>query len=93
MGRGDTLWGWLAEETELTAEPIPGQSLVEVAGDCRVLIENHFGVKAYSPEKIVVKVKWGCVQVCGSGLMLARMTREQLVIRGKIGSVCLQRRG
>lgn len=93
MGRGQRFLDYLAEEAELSAEPIPGQPLVEIAGDHRVLIENHFGVKGYSSEQIIVKVKFGCIRVCGHCLELVRMTKEQLIIRGKIDAVTLQRRG
>lgn len=93
MGRGRNFLERLAEEADLTAESLPGQPIVEVAGDRRVLIENHFGVKAYSREQIVVKVKFGFVCVCGCGLELMRMTKEQLVIRGRIEGITLQRRG
>lgn len=92
MGKGHFFLERLAEDTDLTMEPLPGQPIVEIAGDRRVLIENHLGVRAYGREKILVKVKYGCICVCGCGLELLRMTREQLVIRGKIDAVTLQRR-
>ena len=76
-----------------SAEPLPGQPIVEIAGDRRVLIENHFGVKEYSREKIGVKVKYGLVCVCGCDLELIRMTKEQLIISGRIDAVTLIRRG
>lgn len=93
MGKGRFFWERLAEESELAMEPLPGQPIVELAGERRVLIENHCGVKAYGRERILVKVKYGCVCVCGTGLELIHMTREQLVIRGRIDGVTLQRRG
>ena len=83
----------LADGADLSAEPLPGQPIVEIAGDRRVLIENHFGVKEYSRERIGVKVKYGVVTVCGCGLELIRMTKEQLVISGRIDGVTLARRG
>ncbi len=89
MGRGRDLLHRLAEETE---EPLPGQPIVELAGDTRVLIENHFGVKAYGREKIIVRVKYGWVSICGCGLELQRMTKEQLIIRGRIDGIAIQRR-
>lgn len=92
MGRGRFFLERLAEDTDLTMEPFPGQAIVEITGDRRVLIENHYGVKAYGQDKIIVKVKYGAVCVCGCGLELLRMTREQLVIRGRIDGVTLQRR-
>lgn len=92
MGRGRFLLDRLTEEADLAGEPLPGQPIVELAGDRRVLIENHFGVKEYGSQRITVKVKYGCVCICGCGLELQRMTREQLVICGRIDSVTVQRR-
>ena len=93
MGRGGYFLQRLADGADLTTEPLPGQPIVEIAGDRRVLIENHFGVKEYSRERISVKVKYGLVSVCGCGLELMRMTKEQLIICGRIDGVTLQRRG
>ena len=66
--------------------------LAELAGCGRVLIENHSGVLAYSPEMITVKVNYGCLEICGENMMLAEMRREQLVISGVICSINIHRR-
>lgn len=92
MGRGRLLFEKMAQEADFSAELMPGQPIVELAGDRRVLIENHFGVKAYSRERILVSVKYGSVCISGCGLEMMRMTKEQLVICGKIDSILLQRR-
>lgn len=87
--------GWierLAESADLQGEAFPGQTLVEIYGERRVLIEHHGGVTEYGREKIQVKVRYGSLCVCGSCLELARMTAEQLVITGRIDSVSLCRR-
>lgn len=83
----------LTDNADLMGEPIPGQPVVEIAGERRVLIENHFGVKEYSRERIAVKVKYGLAVVCGGCLELSRMTKEQVVISGRIDGVSLIRRG
>lgn len=82
----------LAEGTELAAEAVPGLPVAELAGDRRVLIENHQGVTEYGSEKIRVRVRFGELCVCGSGLALARMTKNQLVICGRIDTVEVCRR-
>ena len=82
----------LADGTDLSSEPMPGLPVVELAGDRRVLIEGHGGVTEYGCEKICVKVRYGCVSVCGCGLELTRMTKQQLVITGRIDAVQIQRR-
>lgn len=83
----------MTESLELDVDVIPGLPLIEIAGDCRVLIENHSGVREYSSEKIGVNVKYGRILVCGCGLKLSQMTKEQLVISGRIDGVTLCRRG
>ena len=63
--------------------------LVELAGQNRVLIENHLGVLAYSLEEIQVMVCYGSVRVIGSELRLMEMNKEQLVISGRIDALQL----
>lgn len=92
MSKGRFLLDRLTEDADLAAQPLPGQPIVEIAGDRRVLIENHFGVKEYGTQRITVKVKYGCVCICGEHLELMRMTKEQLVICGRIDCVTVQRR-
>ena len=93
MKQHDGLFTRLATDLELPGEVLPGQSLVELAGDNRVLIENHRGVVEYSRCRIGVAVRCGQIQVCGSGLELARMSQDQLVIIGQVESIHLLRRG
>ena len=93
LDRGAAVFLMFNNPADLLAEPFPGQPIVEIAGDQQVLIENHAGVTAYSRESIQVKVKFGCICICGCGLEMIRMTKDQLVIRGKIEGVTLQRRG
>lgn len=92
MARSGDWLQHLADRTELESEALPGLPILEIAGDRRVLIERHGGVVEYGPERIQVRVAYGTVCVTGCGLELVRMTNRQLVIGGRIDSVCLQRR-
>lgn len=76
---------------DLPDAPLPGLPLVELSGQNRVLIENHLGVTQYGRESISVRVKFGQIRVSGCDLELARMTKEQLVITGRIDGVSLYR--
>lgn len=82
----------LAERADLQGEPLPMQPVVEIAGESRVLIENHRGVYQYTREQIGVHMRYGCLTVCGCNLTLSQMTRERLVISGRIDGVTLLRR-
>lgn len=92
MAREHRLLERIAEEMDLPGEPIPGQSILELSGDSRVLIENHLGITQYCREKICVKVKFGHIAICGCNLEMASMTREQLIITGRIDAVTVHRR-
>lgn len=81
----------LMDEMDLPGETLPGQPLVEVAGDRRVLVENHHGVTEYGHEQIRVRVKYGELCVCGRELEMIRMTKAQLIITGYIDAVHLVR--
>ena len=92
MGKGSRFLEQLTQSADMSGECLPGQSLLELLGDNRVLIERHRGVQEYSRERIGVNVKFGVVTVCGTQLILSCMNREQLVITGKIEGVMLSRR-
>ena len=92
MARSGDWLQHLADRTGLESEALPGLPILEIAGDRRVLIEHHSGVLEYGPEQIRIRVAYGTVCVVGCGLELVRMSHKQLVIAGRIDSVCLQRR-
>ena len=82
----------LGESLDLPGEHPPGQPIVEIAGDRRVLIEGHRGVVQYDKCLIRIRLAYGAVQIQGRELELAHMTKESLVIFGRIESVTLCRR-
>ena len=82
----------ITDAADLQDELLPGIPLVEIAGDGRVLIEHHFGVTEYGRCQVCVRVKYGFVIVTGSRLEFSRMTRDILIISGRIDCVRLERR-
>lgn len=81
-----------AEISDLPGETLPKLPLVEIAGDRRVLIENHKGVTELGCDRICVKVPFGNVEINGKGMSIVHMTQHQLVISGKIDYVKLIRK-
>lgn len=92
MGKRGNWMERLTEGLDAAEVATPGQPLVEICGERRVLIEHHRGVSRYGRDLICVRVRYGEVALRGSGLELANMTRDQLVVCGKIHSVTLIRR-
>lgn len=82
----------LADRADLQGEALPGIPIVELAGDRRVLIERHNGVTEYSPQRICVGVSYGVVSIIGRELKLMRMSKEQVVICGRVDEISILRR-
>ena len=61
--------------------------LIEIAGQKRVLIENHLGILAYSIEEIEIKVSYGKVIIQGQDMTILQLNSEQLVVIGRICAV------
>ncbi len=76
---------------DLSAQPMPGVPIIEMAGNRRVLIENHQGVMEYGKERISIVVKFGKVVITGSELEICYMSRQQLIITGCIDGVTIER--
>jgi sporulation protein YqfC len=91
MAKRRSIFEAITMAADLPDEAIPGLPLVEIAGDRRVLIENHQGVVAYGTEQICVKVTYGTLSVCGCRLELTRMTKGQLIVSGITDKVVLYR--
>ena len=79
----------VADHAELMDEVVPGQPVVELLGEGRVLIEGHRGVSAYSDQEIEVKTRLGVVRIYGCNLKLTNMSTYRLVISGSISCVYL----
>ena len=92
MGMRHRFWDKMLEQSEHGISSAPYQTIIEIAGEHRVLIENHLGVVTYGKERILIKVTYGFISVCGCHLEMKCMSREQVVIFGDIHSVSLQRR-
>ena len=81
----------IAERMDLPGESFSVQSVVEILGCSRVLIENHQGVTEYGPERIRVRVRQGTIGITGKELRLCRMGGCQLVIMGDIAGIQLEK--
>ncbi len=83
----------LVDGMDMPGECLPGQPLLELYGEDRVLVENHLGITEYGSERIRVRVRYGGLCITGRCLHLCRMQNRQLVIMGKIQTISLDRGG
>ena len=81
----------LLDSGGLEDECIPGQSVVELLGDNRVLIEYHRRIIEYELERIRIGVSYGVVCIAGGNLRLRHVTSRKLLITGRIDRLELHR--
>ena len=81
----------LKELVTASGQPLPGMPIVELAGNKRVLIENHLGITEYENERIGILVKYGKLIVTGEALEICCLSGQQLVITGKIDGILVER--
>lgn len=93
MKKGKQILRQEIEKVHAKVDAFPGVPLVEIAGNSRVLIENHMGILEYGYENIIVKLNYGTLCVCGANLTMAQMTKHQLVILGSIHSLSITKGG
>lgn len=91
MTNRKSIWRNLLDSGGLEDECIPGQSVVELLGDNRVLIENHRSIMEYEFERICIGVSYGMVCIVGGNLRLRHVTRRKLLISGNIERLELHR--
>ena len=93
MKRGKRIIDHVVHGMDLDMEAIPGRPFVEIVEDCRVIVENHYGISVYQNERIYVAVNYGEIQVTGDRLSVVQMTKSRIVIAGVIHCVQLCKRG
>lgn len=82
----------VTQSMNLMSDAVPGLPLVEIAGEHRVLIENHKGIVKYAVDEIIVRVPFGYFRVIGEKLKLLQMTDARLVIGGSIQGVEIEKK-
>jgi sporulation protein YqfC len=89
MMKGEKIFDHLANIIASEEVNIPGQSIMELCTNRRILIEEHKGLLEYGPEKVMVEVSFGKLCIVGSGLKVAKMTSQQIAVVGCIRAVHL----
>ncbi len=90
--KGNEIFDRLSMSFDLPSESLPGQSVLEMIDNSRLIVENHCGLIKYTTNDICVRVKFGNIVVRGAKLRIVKMTDHTIVICGCIESVEMQRR-
>ena len=77
----------IPEFMNLPDQSLPGVPIVELYGDRRVLIEGHCGISHYGSETVRVKTPCSTLCICGRGLQMSVLSKDQLIITGTVQSI------
>ena len=91
MNQHNKVLARLTKLLDLSVSTMPGVPIVEMAGNRRVLVENHHGVAEYEKTRIIILVKFGKIIIAGMNLEICHMSRHQMIIIGCIDSVSIER--
>jgi len=61
--------------------------IINAIGDEELVISNHKGIAGYTREQTRVKTSIGEVAVWGTGLILKEISKENIVVVGKIEGI------
>lgn len=75
-----------AEELDLPQSAVTGMPRLVLDGN-EVELMGRGVILEYSPERICVAMKKGCIRISGSGLNLAAMEKDAMQIRGTVTTV------
>ena len=81
----------ILDSSGLGDESMPGQSVVELLGDSRIIIENHKRILQYDPLLISIGLTFGELSIIGCNLQLRSMMGHKLLITGQIDRIELCR--
>ncbi len=80
----------MAQLLQLSEDFAYGEACITMNGRMEALVENYKGILEYTPEKILVQTKHGCVEFAGKEMQISYYNAEEMKIQGHIGSVCFQ---
>lgn len=76
-----------AATLELPGEVALDLPKIVITGNIQVLVENHRGIVAYSPDMVRILVQAGEVAVSGGNLVLRSILEDEIIIEGEIHGV------
>lgn len=70
---------------------LPGEPIIEVYGDRRILIEGCCAVLQYAGNCIKLRNSCGIVCIVGCDLCMSEITKTQTIITGKVENISICR--
>ena len=74
-------------ESFVPSEALTGKPRIVLSGQESLLIEQHRGIVSYTPDRLVVRMNEGRMNILGSEMKLQSYEKRELWVLGKIKSL------
>ncbi len=82
-----------ADFFDMPGEVMSGLPKITIIGDRKVSIVNHLGITEYSVTRIRIRLGKVEVETCGNMLKIVNITKEEVLIEGRVDKVGFLRGG
>ena len=77
----------ISRKIDLPSEILSSDPTVELKGRSEAIVIQHKGILEYTPQRIQIASRAGCICICGQNLDISLMNRERVAVFGQIESV------
>lgn len=81
----------LVSAMEVPPDLAYGDAIITINGRSQARIENYRSILCYTSEKIVILTHQGKVTFCGKRLEIPYYTAEEMLVKGRIDDIILER--
>lgn len=81
----------LAQWLDLPRDVVLNLPRISVVGDLQILVQNHRGVMEYTPQRIVIGMEHGAIEITGDDLAIGNIHNEEVNIAGRLKAIQLLR--
>ena len=77
----------MVDALDVSADLVFDVPRLTLIGSLQLVVENHHGLLAFAPTRVVIGTRAGCIVVEGSDLDLAAVREGEIVVRGCVTGV------
>lgn len=88
MKHSRRLFQELLSAADFPAELLTGVPVIEIKGDTDAVVIRHRGILSYGSDSVQIASSLGRITVRGRELVIYRMNRERIEIKGAVLAVC-----
>ncbi len=82
----------MVETLDVSADLVFDVPRLTLIGSLQLIVENHHGLLAFAPTRVVIGTRDGCIVVEGRDLGLAAVREGEIVVRGCVTGIAFAAR-